>query len=155
MRRYRLAEAADYKRCHALMARVDVPTQRLSWPTVMMEQDGEVLAFLSTRPTKTALIAGPLVVDKEKGSGFIVMRLVEAYERLLQRAHVESYLFFVDQENDWWQGLVQKCLDGQALAEYVKGDARTWYIRRFNHGWRRTISSRAERGRESITAAAS
>ena len=135
MRRYRLAYGHDYRRCHTLRDAVGFPAQRLSWPTVLMEDEGELVGFLSTAPSQKAIIAGPLIVDPTRGSAWVTIRLIEAYERLLRDAGIHTYLFFVEDVNRGWQCLVRKCLECAALEDYAKTDGKTWYIRRLNHGW--------------------
>lgn len=101
--RYRLAASSrDYARCHALL-RAQGPDTDLTFPTVLAEREGQVVGFLSTRPSKQAIIAGPLVIDRATSRPAITAwRLADAYEIILRRAGVTSYAFHVSAGRPEW-----------------------------------------------------
>jgi len=98
---YRLAHpGGEYNRLYALMKREEdglkVP---LGWPTVVAEENGRVVGFLSTHKVAGALLAGPLVIEGSHRP-WVFIRLVEAYETVLRAAGVTVYAFRVDKSNE-------------------------------------------------------
>ena len=93
--KYRLARpGGEYNALYAMMKRRMGEKQSLGWPTVVAEENGKQIGFLSTIPDESVVIAGPLVIDAERRP-FVFMRLVEAYENVLRAAGVTEYLFTV------------------------------------------------------------
>ena len=126
----------DKKRCLELARHHGMETvARLEFPTVVAKRKGKILGFLSTRPTKDAIVAGPLVVGPEV-KGPITMRLVEAYENVLRMAGVLSYLFYVEDQH--WKRQVERAFEIEPYQ--VQGD-RSWYKRELNDGRQRRTSS--------------
>jgi hypothetical protein len=128
---YRLAHAPrDYARCHTLM-REEGPPVKLGWPTVLAERDGKVIGFVSTQPRRDALVAGPLVLNGTPRPGIVVMRLAEAYDLVMRKAGVTSYLFHVDTDNAKWLEIL-KGLGGAAGFEILgtSDSGGTWLKRR-------------------------
>lgn len=122
---YRLATSGDLRRCHALM-REQGEQATLSWLTVVAEREGTLLGFLSSQ-LKQMVIAGPLVVSTAAPRpGWIALRLVEAYEVVLQRARVTAFWFHVDASNTRWRHV----LDKLGFQPEREGDTGTWYRRR-------------------------
>jgi hypothetical protein len=100
MVKYRLARpGGEYNRLYALLSHNGQSRVPLGWPTVVAEEDGKVVGFLSTHKTKDALIAGPLVIEG-KHRPWVFLRLTEAYENVLRIAGVARYVFRVSKEND-------------------------------------------------------
>lgn len=128
--RYTLMKPHDKKRCEELARQYGIETvPRLDWPTVVAKRKGKLLGFLSTRPVKDAIVAGPIVVGTEV-KGPIVMRLVEAYENVLRMAGVTSYLFYLSDLK--WK---RQAEDVFGLKPYHEEGGRFWYRRDLN-GWR-------------------
>lgn len=101
---YKVIKApTDYKRCHRLMENnAEFRGCTLAFPTVVAIRDKKIIGFLSTRPSKDAVIAGPLVVSNElKNKAIVAMRLVEAYEITLKRAGVSIFLFSIPKKSNW------------------------------------------------------
>jgi hypothetical protein len=106
---YRLAvDPTDYARCHALMKRNRYASDRLGWPTVLAIRDGKVLGFISTHRRRDTVMAGPLVVDGNTASPFLVLRLIEGYEKVLSATGVRYYWFTAETEG--MQRTVQKLM---------------------------------------------
>src|ERR671914_1764118 len=128
---YRLAHSPrDYARCHALL-RQHGPVVKLGWPTVLAERRGEVLGFVSTRPDQRVIVAGPLVVNGTPRPGIVVMRLADAYDRVMRKAGVTSYLFHVEPGNARWLEMLRD-LGAASGFEVVAPaeDGGTWIRRR-------------------------
>ncbi len=132
---YKLMAPHDKKRCLELARHHGMETvARLEFPTVVAKRKGKILGFLSTRPTKDAIVAGPLVVGTEI-KGPIALRLVESYENVLRMAGVTSYLFYVTDPH--WQRQVE---DAFGIVPYHSENGRAWYKRELNGRQRRTSS---------------
>jgi hypothetical protein len=136
--KYTLATKKDEVKCLALARNHGMETvARLDFPTVVAKRKGKILGFLSTRPTKDAIVAGPIVVAPEV-KGPITMRLVEAYEEVLRRAGVLSYLFRVSDPH--WKEQVERVFD---LKPYHVDGEHFWFERRIDGRRRRTNGSGA------------
>jgi len=96
MTTYRLAtQPDDYDTC-----RLFVPG-KFGFPTILAERDGELLGFLGTHPRDDAVVVGPIFVREDKrGTGFIALRLIESYEKVLHAAGVSEYLLSADPEDE-------------------------------------------------------
>ncbi len=87
----------DYKNAHAYLRNKDEHC-KLSFPTILMKRDDNVIGVLGTNPSKQAVIAGPLLVDDE----LFIMPLISAYEKILKMGSVTRYLFKVEKTKvDW------------------------------------------------------
>src|SRR5262245_41754596 len=103
---YRLAHSSkDYRACHQLLKGLQIAAGTLSWPTVMAIREGEVIGCLSTQTDKGAIIAGPLAVSTTPPS-LVALRLVEAYEHVLQRLGLQGYYFGVVAGTQRWVNLL-------------------------------------------------
>lgn len=133
---YRLMKPHDKKRCEELARQYGIETvPRLDWPTVVAKRKGKLLGFLSTRPVKDAIVAGPIVVGT-KVKGPVALRLVEAYENVLRMAGVTSYIFYVTDLH--WKRQVE---DAFGIEPYHEEGGRFWFKREFSNGRRRRTSS--------------
>lgn len=135
MTSYKLMNAEDKPRLRYLAKKWDQPLRGLGFPTVVAWRDGKIIGFVSTLPRKDAVVAGPLVVDI-LNPGFVVIRLMEAYERVLSMAGVTLYNIYV--ENVDWSGIISRAL-GTEPAAHEGG----WWHRRELHGRRRATGSGA------------
>ena len=96
---YRLARpGGEFNKLYAMVRRSRYPMQKLEWPVVVAVRDGDIIGFIATHPRDDAIVAGPLLLKDERNP-FVFMRLVQAYENVLQCAGVKSYLFNVEKSN--------------------------------------------------------
>lgn len=124
---YRLAYSAqDYHRCHQFLKDQGQEEEgSLSWPTVMAAREGALVGCLSTIPSKTAIIAGPLVVSTKRPL-MTVMRLVDAYEYVLREASISAYHFGIDlTEHQDWLDLLLKL----GRQPYHRDEQAAWFKR--------------------------
>jgi len=107
---YHLATtSAHYKRARQFLSNHDAVFERLTFPTITAERDDEIIGVLSTQHHDSAIIAGPLVVDIGDGNpSFVVIRLWQAYERVLHEAGVTEYLFAVPEGESAWNEAVNQ-----------------------------------------------
>lgn len=106
---YRLAHGQRDLRACQTMARAQGVSVTMSWPTVVADRHDQIIGCLGTRPSKKAVIAGPLVVAPTVQRPVLtVMRLIEAYEVVLKQAGVRFFFFKVDFGNEVWRRLVEK-----------------------------------------------
>lgn len=129
---YRLMTQKDRKHCRSLMQkaafefRTDLLRSRLGFPTVVADRAGVLLGFISTVPSNTEIVAGPLVIDPAiKNRGPTALHLLEAYDNLMRAAGVVEYLFWVDEANTYWLKILAK-LD---LTHYATNNDQLWFKR--------------------------
>lgn len=124
---YQLLQSDDKKTaqaCFRLARKLKIDCENLDFPTVIARRKGKLIGFLSTIPTKKAIIAGPMVVNLPH-PGPVIIRLVEAYERILSMAGVTSYLFWVTDLD--WSGIISRAFGLQPYHQDAEG--RWWYQR--------------------------
>jgi hypothetical protein len=118
------------------MTRRGLASDRLGWPTVMAIRDGDLLGFLATQKRDDAVVAGPLVIDEDTAP-LIIMRLVEAYDKIMELAGIQVYLFYLEADRPRWVQIVDKIAKdaGDALKLLQVDDAgNRWYERRLSYG---------------------
>lgn len=122
---YVLAQnARDYRVCHELLTAVGAEETAFRFPTIMAIRDKTLLGFLGTLPNKTALIAGPLVLDPTQKRPIITaIRLVECYERTLHQAGIPAYYFGIDTANASWKTTAERI----GLTPYAEDDQGYWF----------------------------
>lgn len=88
------SEPEHYSLCHQFAKKLGSDAIKFGWPTIVAVRDMEVVGLLSTHRRRDAIYAGPLLVEKQ--SPVLVMRLIEAYEQVLQTMGVAHYWFGTD-----------------------------------------------------------
>ena len=83
----------DYIKARQLLSS-DEQDIKLSFPTIIAERDGEVHGFVSTHKSDQAVIMG--AIRTKNKSGIMVIRLLEAYEKILEKMGITQYLIPVD-----------------------------------------------------------
>lgn len=125
---YRLAGPQDYPKAHAFLRAQGADDGRLSWPTVLAWRGEEIIGVLSRVAHKKAVIAGPLVVAGARPL-MTIIRLVEAWERVMWRLGTTEYFFGVDlTTGKAWLRL----LDKAGLVPYTQADGAAWFKRTIN-----------------------
>jgi hypothetical protein len=122
---YRLAHSPqDYQRCHQLLKDQGIESDRLSWPTIVALRENELIGCLGTIPSDKAIIAGPIVATS-RHPFVTLLRLCEAYERVLWQAGVRSYCFGVEHSQTVWRGI----LDKLNFEPFYQDEDAAWYRR--------------------------
>lgn len=125
---YRLATTTNhYKMCHALARQNEVDV-KLSFPTVIAIREGKLVGFLTTKKSKQAVIAGPLVMNGLVNKAIVAMRLAEGYEEVLSEAGVTDYIFSVDKGHKWRRSVEVAF----GIKPYGESDRAYWYRRHIN-----------------------
>lgn len=102
--KYVLASSpADYKACKKLD-----PEVKCKFPTILAYRGKTPVGFVTTYYTKSGPMVSGLTVSVDGHKAFVAMRLLEAYESVLLRAGIHSYLFFVENTNPRWKTSVQE-----------------------------------------------
>lgn len=105
MTEYALAITPDqFSQCRHFLAGHGVENERLSFPTIAAYRDEAVVGVISTAPRDDRVVAGPMHVNVGEGisPAFALLKLLEAYERVLLVNGVNEYHFTVDiSETDW------------------------------------------------------
>jgi len=125
---YKIAEnGADYRKAHALLKAEGIEKEfQLSFPTILAVEEDEVVGVLGTNIEQDYILAGPLVLKKDKKRSFTILRLVELYDFTMREAGIRSYLFSTALENEKWLEYVER-LGGLKPYSYKNGQA--WFIR--------------------------
>jgi hypothetical protein len=92
MRKYRLLEKRDVGQVERLWEKTKVPVNEVTHPVIVCEDDGDIIGMIARAPHKY-VFAEPLLVDPERGSAFVYMRLIEAWENYLRACGVDKYMF--------------------------------------------------------------
>lgn len=122
------ASPQDYKEARSFLLEDYPDLGRLSFPTIIARRDSRIVGVLSTRPSREAVIAGPMRIDVEGNRVFVLKNLVESYERILRMAGVTMYNFHADDShyietiNEMAEFLHITMTGGQ-------GDGRVWFRR--------------------------
>lgn len=124
--KYRLASGLpDYNRARAFLKGQGQVVSELTAPTVLAIRDDSIVGVLATTANKKAIIAGPIATIVEGNSIFVVRRLIEAYETVLTRLGVKSYLFwFWDHQTPW-----MRMIESMGVLPWVHDEGRVWYKR--------------------------
>lgn len=130
---YRLMNPEDKPRLRYLAKKWGQPLQKLGFPTVVAWRDGKIIGFISTLPRNDAVVAGPLVVDI-MNAGMVVLRLMEAYERVLGMAGASLYNIYVT--NEHWSDTISRALGTKALSH----EGGYWHRRELD-GRQRTVGT--------------
>ena len=100
--------------------------RHMGWPVVVAERKGKIIGFLGTQDRKEMVVAGPLEVAI-KNKGFVVMRLIEAYDNLMRSLGMKEYWFSVDAKNNVkWESQVK---DSGFCAKIEDVGEESWYKR--------------------------
>ena len=128
---YRLAHSPrDLSACHRLARDHGMDAKTFTFPTVVADREGEIVGFLATQPSKTAVVAGPLAVATPRPL-ITVLRLLEAYENVLKAAGVSHYYFEVDAANhDWLRMIEQSSEQVNSIQPVQSTPEGTWHRRR-------------------------
>jgi hypothetical protein len=123
---YRLAQQADYARCHALARAVGYDGgERYGWPTMLVEQDGQLLGFAVTRYAWKRLVLGPVVMRPElRSKGVLMLRAVLGLEAMYKHAGITSYLLGSSHPG------VQRVIEAWGCVRVGEQDGEQWYIRK-------------------------
>lgn len=125
---YRLVtEPHEYSACHRLLKERGDIDQQMTFPTVIARREGKPIGFISTLPSKVAVSVGKLVVQETNRPLIIAMRLAEAYEVVLRRAGIKTYLFPVDRKRPDFLAIVEKLGEAKRVREST---SNIWFERR-------------------------
>ena len=127
MTSYRIADTAqDYKRVHALIKSEGFPDCSLNFPVIMaMDEEGELVGCLGTGIQDDMIVAGPLVLKKDKKRSFTLIRLVEHYEATMRQCGIKSFIFYVELDNEKYLDYVKRVYGAEPYAEQ---DGRAWFV---------------------------
>jgi hypothetical protein len=122
---YRLAQQADYARCHALAREVDYDEgEAYGWPTMLVEQDGQLLGFAASRYVGKRLVLGPVVMRPTlRVRGQLMLRAVLGLEAVYKQAGITSYLLGSRHPG------VQRVIEAWGCPRIGEQDGEVWYRR--------------------------
>jgi hypothetical protein len=126
---YRLAQQADYARCHALAREVDYDEgATYQWPTMLVEQDGQLLGFAASRYNGTRLVLGPVVMRPGlRTKGVLMLRAVLGLEAVYKQAGITSYLLGSSHPG------VQRVIEAWGCPRIGAQGQEVWYRRTLVH----------------------
>ncbi len=79
-------------------------SEKIGWPSIVAERDGEIIGWLITQERDDAVSAGPISAN----SAHTAKNLIQAYENLLKALGIIQYLFCINKKNKKWLKLVKK-----------------------------------------------
>jgi hypothetical protein len=122
---YRLAQQADYARCHALARAVDYDGgETYGWPTMLVEQDGQLLGFAASRYVGKRLVLGPVVIRPTLCvRGQLMLRAVLGLEAVYKQAGITSYLLGSSHPG------VQRVIEAWGCPRIGEQAGEVWYRR--------------------------
>jgi hypothetical protein len=98
----------------------------LGWPVVIAEREDKIIGFMGTQDRKDMIVAGPLEISL-KIKGFVAMRLIEAYDKLMRSFGVKEYLFSIDsKDNAKW---LKQVHDTGFCTKMDDVEGESWYKR--------------------------
>jgi hypothetical protein len=122
---YRPARQSDYPKLHRLAATVDLDGTRFQRPTIVVERDGQLVGFATTRRFGQRVTVGPVVVtDTVRLKGLVAIRAVLEIEKVLKE---EGRLYYLIGTTD--PGLMRIC-EAFGCARLEDQDEEAWFIRR-------------------------
>ena len=84
---YRLATNTD----HPAIYDLGWQQRPLSFPTVVADDDGVIIGYMTTQPRKDQVVAGPLYVSPEVNTGHVAIELADFYGKILLGFGVTQY----------------------------------------------------------------
>lgn len=121
---YRLAQQADYARCHALAREVGYEGGVYQWPTMLVERDGALLGFAASRYEGKRLVLGPVVMQPQlRTKGQLMLRAVLGLETVYKQAGVTSYLLGSSDPG------VQRVIEAWGCPRIGEAAGEAWYRR--------------------------
>lgn len=122
---YRPARQGDFKALHRLAEASGQGGARYQHPTIVVERDGQLVAFAATRRYGDRVVVGPVVVtDTVRLRGLVAIRAVLEIEKVLKE---EGRLYYLIGTTD--AGLMRICtaFGCERLDDH---DGETWWLRR-------------------------
>ena len=122
---YRLAQQADYARCHALAREVGYEGGVYQYPTMLVERGGVLLGFAASRCYGQRLTLGPVVMRPElRTKGQLMLRACLGLEAVYRQAGITSYLLGSSDAG------AQRVIEAFGCARVGEHQGEVWYIRR-------------------------
>lgn len=122
---YRLAQQADYARCHALAREVGYDGGVYQWPTMLVERGGALLGFAASRCYGERLTLGPVVMRPElRTKGLLMLRACLGLEAVYTQAGITSYLLGTSDPG------VQRVIEAWGCPRIGVEGQEIWYLRR-------------------------
>ena len=120
--------AQDYTKSRRFFRENGIEVSKLTFPTVFAKRHGQVVAVLSTLPIKDAIVAGPLHIDVEGNPSFVFMRLVDAYDGVMQKLGITGYTFYTKKDDTKYLKAI-RAMEVKEL--YTDENDRVWFERIF------------------------
>lgn len=122
---YRPARQSDYPTLHRLAATVDLDGTRFQRPTIVVERDGQLVGFATTRRFGQRVTVGPVVIaDTIRLKGLVAIRAVLEIEQVLKD---EGRLYYLIGTTD--PGLMRIC-EAFGCTRVADHDNEAWFLRR-------------------------
>ena len=104
------ASGADYGRCHRfLKAEGMSQAKSLTFPTVFALREGEVVGLIGSTMTAWGLVADPLHVREAiRNPAFMMLRLIDAYERILRETGLTEYKVAMPKAKPMWRRIPEE-----------------------------------------------
>ncbi len=129
---YELVKTAkEYSLCKEFLERNNITYGgKLSFPTIIARRGPEVIGVMGTHPTRNYILVEPIFANvQENNQSFVVMRLVQVYEGVLQIAGVSRYRFRFEQDDTKWISIIRKLSDQYRELGVLDDTQDIWFER--------------------------
>lgn len=119
--------AFDYKKAHELIKSEGQEDCPLSFPTCIAADDnGDLIGVIGTNTDQGMIICGPLVIRSDKRHIFVMIRLIDFYERVMRDAGVKAFVFSAPLDKSEWIQQIQTVYE---LKPYAIKNGHQWFVR--------------------------
>lgn len=127
---YQLAgTSGDYRECHHLLRTEGMEDSIFRFPTVIARRNGVPIGCVGTQDRNDMVVCGPLVI-KGGNKPIVAMRLLEAYDLLMQLHGIKLYYFSV--AADRTDAFSRKKLEGIGMEYWETVGDYIWFKRRLS-----------------------
>lgn len=138
---YVAVSSSDYKQCHMLARAEGIESKSLTYPTIMAKKDGQLIGFVSTYTVDDMVAMGPLVLKSDRPHPMIALRLIEAFDTVMQGIGIEWYIFYVGVDSN-----LKSIADRLGMTMYAAQHGKAYYLRELSDGRNRDRSTEAGEG---------
>lgn len=130
MTEYKLAKSpSDYQKANVFLRGQEVEKTKLRYPTILATRDEKVIGVLGTLHSDDKIVVGPMSIEVEGNPAFVLIKLIDHYERILKAAGVVVYNFFVDEKEARWLNSIERLKEDFKTTKAGEIDGLVWFRR--------------------------
>lgn len=130
MTTYHVVESEiDYEACRRLMEAEGISGD-ITFPTIIaLDGENEMVGFLATRPRDDMVLAGPLVMRRDKRRPMTAIRLIDMYRTAMRNMGIRSFIFGIDSDDSFIKkGLARYFPEASPYASNGEGTFYIWPV---------------------------